>query len=173
MTVFCTAVIFSGIAAGLATEEHGYREGNELNYAEWADTAILPVLNDSNRVYSTWCNGNEFFYFSGDITSLNTFLKKCAEIKNAHVTLKFKEGKGVAQTFDSKKKIPYIWSVNINTGIAAARAVKKEKKAVVLTVYVDNKKIQRKSIQIPEKIMLEHEQQRTENNVLSTGVSLK
>jgi hypothetical protein len=173
MTVFCMVVVFSGIAAGLATEDYGNKPVNTLNYAEWANTGILPVLNDSNRVYSTWCNGNEFFYFSGDITSLNAFLKKCAEIKNAHVTLEFKKGKGVAKTFSSKKKIPYAWRVNIRTGIAAARAVITENKTVGLTVYVDNKTIQRKDIKLPETVVLEEKTEQEENNTSCTGVSLK
>jgi len=152
LLVLCVAIGFSGMVSGWATAEHGNKPVNKLNYTEWDGTDILSVLNDSNRVYSTWCNGNEYFYYRGDSTALNTFLKKCAEIKNTDIILEIKKGKGIAKTFSKKKQIPYTWNVNIKTGIAAAHAGKKKGKTVVVTIYVDGKTIQRKSIKIPEAI---------------------
>ena len=152
LLVVCVVVGFSGMVSGWATAEHGNKPVNKLNYTEWDGTDILSVLNDSKRVYSTWCNGNEYFYYRGDSTALNAFLKKCAEIKNADITLEFKEGAGSVKTFGGKKQIPYTWNVNIKTGIAAAHEGEKENKTVAITIYVDGKTIQRKKIEIPEKI---------------------
>jgi hypothetical protein len=154
---FLVCVIWAGIVAGLATEEHGNNPVNKLNYTEWDGTEILAMLNDTNRVYSTWCNGNEYFYYNGNNAAANSFLKKCAEIKNARVIVKYKEGTGIVKSFSGKKKIPYTWNVNIRTGIAAAHTEEKKNKTVVITIFVDNKTIQRKNIKIPEKITLKRE----------------
>jgi hypothetical protein len=152
LLVLCVVVGFSGMVSGLATEEHGNKPVNKLNYTEWDGTGILPVLNDTNRIYSTWCNGNEYFYYKGDSRALNAFLKTCAKIKNAAITFEFKKGSGSAKTFSAKKEIPYTWNVNIKTGIAAAHAGEKKDKTVVVTIYVDGKTIQRKNLKIPETI---------------------
>src|SRR5262245_37398596 len=64
------------------------------NYIEWPN--VLPLVNDPHRVYFSWVNGNEHFYYAGDSAALNAALKSFAAIqaKKRTVVLRPAPGKG-------------------------------------------------------------------------------
>ena len=76
-SLFLATAVFSvaGSAAfGMATEEIGNDPLLEVNYSQWQGTNVMPVINHSSRVYHTWVNGNEHFYYEGDSKALSDFL---------------------------------------------------------------------------------------------------
>ena len=106
-------------AAALALGEE--RLGNEA-LTEHQGTPLGPAANHAARVYYTWVNGAEDFYYRGDAAALNGFLKAFAAVTGP-------EGKpsgevilrplpGAAETFDGKP-VPYDWHMEIYGGISA------------------------------------------------------
>ena len=113
------ALCLPGKAWALATEHVGNAPLNELNYNEWK--GIVPLVNHSSRVYQTWCNGNEQFYYRGDTATLNDALKKFAAAKaDVHEVL-LQPGPGVVHSFDGAKTIVYNWDLHILGGISRPR----------------------------------------------------
>src|SRR5436309_2184984 len=69
----------SGRAWALGEEDFGNAALNEANFQDWP--GIMPLVNHPSRVYHTWVNGNEHFYYRGDIAALNDALRKFAASK--------------------------------------------------------------------------------------------
>ena len=46
---------------GMGFEHVGNAPLNAVNYREWK--GVMPVVNHPSRVYHTWVNGNEHFYY--------------------------------------------------------------------------------------------------------------
>lgn len=77
-------LVFVLIVAGQASDAWALGEesfGNEpLHEANFdAFPGIVPLVNDEQRVYRTWVNGNEHFYYGGSVEQLNAFLRKFAK----------------------------------------------------------------------------------------------
>ena len=109
----------------------------------------LCVLNDSNRVYHTWCNGNEHFYYQAGVKDLNSFLARVAAVSGIYVTVTLSSDPGETQSFE-KKKIVFSWMLNLKTGIAAAACTEKQRKTLAVTVFTRNETLPEKSIAVPE-----------------------
>ena len=81
--------------------------GNEpigsANYGDWPN--IMAVINDTHRVYHTWVNGSEHFYFKGDTEALNAALKNFAAIKADRRTVVLRPGK-------CSRRKPPAWSIS-------------------------------------------------------------
>lgn len=140
----------------LGTEEFGNNPLNELNYAEWK--GIVPIVNNTARVYHTWVNGSETFYFKGTTTQLNTALEQFAivEVKNHVVVLS--PGPAEQRTFHGKSLIHFNWELHIIGGIAKSRATDdiedfERQKDPVLRVYIGGD-IDLDHIQIPKRVTI-------------------
>jgi thiol-disulfide isomerase/thioredoxin len=65
-------------AHGWAQQHVGNKPLNENNYKQWK--SIIPVINHESRVYHTWVNGNEHFYYQCGTKELNDILQKFAAL---------------------------------------------------------------------------------------------
>jgi hypothetical protein len=100
----------------MGTEEIGNAPLSAANYSDWK--GIMPLVNDSSRVFQQWVNGNEHLYYDGNVDTLNDFLKnfRAAEMKKHEVILL--PGPAVASSFNGEKKIPYQWMLHLVGGIS-------------------------------------------------------
>ncbi len=103
-------------AWGLGDEEFGNEPQNALNFKDWP--GIMPVVNDANRVYRRWVNGNEQFFYKGDTAALNAALKNFAglEVKTREVILR--PGPGTTENFHRDKKVAFDWTLQVHGGIS-------------------------------------------------------
>jgi hypothetical protein len=85
-------------AWALGEEDFGNKPLNELNYQEWK--GIVPVVNHSSRVYHTWVNGNEHFYYQGDVAALADCLKKFAAFPTPLHEVVLRPGPGTVKSFN-------------------------------------------------------------------------
>ncbi len=127
-------------ALALATEEIGNEPLSELNYAEWP--GIMPLVNDKNRVYSIWVNGNEWFYYKGKHDEVNAALAHFVKMKVEHHVVALRAGPATVRSFE-KKEFAYNWSLHAVGGIAQVRAVDDPddldwQRDPVLTIYIDD-----------------------------------
>ena len=100
----------------MGLEDFGDRPLSELNYQNWPN--IMPLLNGQIRVYHSWVNGNEQFYYRGNTATFNDALKKFAAVKAEVHEVLLQPGPGIAYTFDRTKTIPYNWNLHIVGGIS-------------------------------------------------------
>ena len=66
----CVLACGASQAWGLGEEHFGNRTLNELNYNKWPGIVLL--VNDPSRVYHVWVNGNEKFFYRGDLAASTT-----------------------------------------------------------------------------------------------------
>jgi hypothetical protein len=126
-------------AWGAGEEQIGNDPLNAASYTQWK--GLIDVVNDPHRVYYSWVNGNENFYFAGDTQKLNTALQKfaAADVEVKEVVLR--PGPGETQSFDQARKFPFQWHLQIFGGIAAHLITRDQgdqvwNKHPRLTVYV-------------------------------------
>ena len=105
------------VAFGFATEDKGNAPFLEANYGEWKGTGIMPVANHESRVYHTWVNGNEHFYYRGDTKALNDALRKFAASEADVREVIIRPGPSERTTFN-KVRVPYDWHLHIQGGIS-------------------------------------------------------
>lgn len=86
------------------------------NYAKWP--GLVDVVNNQARVYYSWVNGNEHFYYVGSIGELNAALQNFAkaDLKEHEVVLRPDIGK--VHTFQNDKQFTFHWHLQIFDGIA-------------------------------------------------------
>jgi len=94
--------------------------GNEplfaANYRDWP--GIMPLLEQPDRVYSTWVNGNENFYYSGSIDEFNDVMRKFAgaDLKVHEVVLR--PGPGIVNSWGNERRMEFSWHVNVRGGLS-------------------------------------------------------
>ncbi len=115
LAVILTIGVSGEQAYGLGEEKIGNQPLNEANYKP----AWMPVINDEARVYFNWVNGNENFYFKGDVQQLNAALKKFAAFEEPGCEVVLLPGPDETGTFSGKNVISYTWRLQIFGGIAA------------------------------------------------------
>jgi hypothetical protein len=125
-------------ANALGEETFGNAPLNEVNYKDWL--GIVPVVNHTSRVYYTWVNGNEHFYYQGNLDALNDTLRKFAQEKAVREVI-LRPGPGMTQSFDGTKKISFGWSLHLVGGISRHLTTLEQGDKVwrpnpVLTIYV-------------------------------------
>lgn len=106
----------SGRAWALGEEDFGNSALNEANFQDWP--GIMPLVNHPSRVYHSWVNGNEHFFYQGDIAALNDALRKFAASKSEVHEILLRPAPGEVKTFNGVKTIPYNWNLHIVGGIA-------------------------------------------------------
>ena len=103
-------------AWGLGIESFGNEPLTHHNYVDWPN--VLPVINDSHRVYHVWVNGNESFYFEGDTTALNVALKNFATIKADRLTVVLRPGPGKGSSLKGDQLFGFDWDLHLLGGIS-------------------------------------------------------
>jgi len=129
-------------AWAMAEEDFGNKPLNELNYQEWK--GIMPVVNHPSRVYHVWVNGNENFYYQGDVAALGDCLKKFAAFPAPLHEVVLRPGPGTVRSFNGKKTIAFGWEVHLLGGISGflkglPEGEKVWPKSPRMTIYVDAK----------------------------------
>src|SRR5687768_5091056 len=101
MKTFRLAILVLALSVSAAcasgTEQFGNAPLGDGNFGDWP--GILPVINDPNRIYQSWVNGNENFYFAGDTASLNQSLRHFAAVKTEAREVVLRPAPGVVQSF--------------------------------------------------------------------------
>jgi hypothetical protein len=150
------ALVLAGQWAwGAGEEQVGNAPLNDANYVAWK--GLVNVINDPARVYYSWVNGNENFYFAGDTDKLNAALKKfaAAEVEVKEVVLR--PAPGEVKSFDGDKHA-FQWHLQIFGGIAAHLTTRDQgdqvwNKHPRLTVYVGGP-IELAKIESPKEVKL-------------------
>ncbi|MCR9229800.1 MAG: HEAT repeat domain-containing protein [bacterium] len=129
----------TGPVWALGMEDFGNKPLNAANFTDWP--GIMPVVNDTHRVYHTWVNGNEHCYYRGDTKALNAALKRFAATPEKVHEVILLPGPAEIRSFRKEKSVTYNWSLHLVGGIAKAMLEKTQEngfwsKYPVLTVYV-------------------------------------
>ena len=85
------------------------------NYKNWPN--ILPVINNKSRVYHTWVNGDEQFYFNSSTDQLNQLLVDYAKLNGKKEVLILPQAENV-KTFNQKQNFAFNCSLHLVGGIA-------------------------------------------------------
>lgn len=119
-------------AWALGFETFGNEPFPAANYGDWP--GVMPVINNRNRVYHHWVNGNEHFCFRGDTGAVNEALQQFALIESKPLQVVLRPGPGIAGTFDQKKKIACDWEFGLVGGIARSSPTLDQEPT--LTIYI-------------------------------------
>ena len=156
LVVLTLACCLPSQAWALGEEHFGNAPLNELNYSDWE--GIIPLVNHPSRVYHTWVNGNEHFYYRGDLAALNDTLRAFAarEAKLHEVVLR--PGPGVVKSFNGVKTIPFGWNLHIQGGISRSTTRMHLASLIwpndpVLTIYVD-RDFDLAKLEVPKRVSL-------------------
>jgi len=104
----------------MGLESFGNTQLSDANYTDWPD--VMPVINDAHRVYHSWVNGNEHFYFAGNTIALNAAIKNFAAIKAERLTIVLRPSPGKANSFNNKQSFPFNWKLHLLGGISKMMA---------------------------------------------------
>lgn len=141
-------------AHGAAEQHFGNRPLNEFSYQQWK--SIMPVINHESRVYHTWVNGNEHFYYSGSTKALNDILQKFAALDVDVREVVLRPGPKKVMTFNKKEQIGYNCLLHIQGGISRheEEGTNVFDKYPTMTVFVDDGNITLERIKIPPDVTL-------------------
>lgn len=140
----------------MGQETFGNEPLSDLNYTDWP--GIVPLINDEHRVYSTWVNGNEYFYYRGDTEAFNQFLALFAALESPAHEVVFRPGPGHAQSFHNDRPIPIGWQMHLVGGIVAqmidfeGTADAWDMHPTITVCLTENGRIQLDKIIVPEKV---------------------
>ncbi len=149
--VLALPVALASAATWLGEEHFGNEPLAEANFADWP--GIVPVVNDSSRVYHSWVNGDESCYYSGSIEALNACLRRFAEVKLPIREVVVRPGPGRTESFHGKP-IGFRWQLHLVGGIARHmtgldQGAKVWSDHPILHIFVDEV-IRPEAIQFPE-----------------------
>lgn len=99
----------------LGMEDFGNKPLNGANFTGWS--GVMPVVNDEARVYHSWVNGNEHFYYLGDTESLNNALRNFAQIEGKTREVVLRPGPGITHSFNRKQEIRFGWKLHLIGGV--------------------------------------------------------
>jgi hypothetical protein len=109
-------LLIASEAWSMGFESFGNDPLSDNNYADWPN--VLPVVNDPHRIYHSWVNGNEHFYFAGDNAALNMALKSFAAIKAKKLTVVLRPGPGTGSSLKRDRDFEFNWKLHLLGGIA-------------------------------------------------------
>lgn len=104
-------------AFGLGEETIGNTPLSDANYTSWP--GIMPLVNDTHRVYHSWVNGHECFYYQGDERALNAALEAFSRLDVERRELAVVPGAKVVKSFDGARRFTAVWHVQLMGGISA------------------------------------------------------
>jgi hypothetical protein len=96
-------------------EDVGNAALSEPHYRDWQ--GVMPLVNHPSRVYHSWVNGDEQFYYRGDTKALNDALQKFAAVNTEVHEVLLQPGPGITHSFDTQT-IPYNWNLHIIGGVS-------------------------------------------------------
>jgi hypothetical protein len=131
-TLTAAAILLAWPPAAFALATESFGNDPMPKQPEWAE-GVVDVVNLKSRVYSFWVNGNESFFYRGNVRDLNEALRVYATVKDEARPLLLLPGSGTRQSFDNKM-IEFDWQLHVPSGIY--RAMSKRTHAV-LTVYIN------------------------------------
>ena len=102
-------------SAMMGEETIGSEPFGDANFKDWPN--VLPVVNNKSRVYHTWVNGDERFYFDADPEQLNELLVDFANLKGKKEVLILPQTDDV-KTFDRKRSFAFNCQLHLVGGIA-------------------------------------------------------
>ncbi|MGC1275134.1 MAG: HEAT repeat domain-containing protein [Planctomycetaceae bacterium] len=117
LSILAAAILSVGVcskASAAGMETHGGEPLSLANYADWP--GIERVVNDGHRLYHTWVNGNEHFYYRGDTAALNAFLKRFAQ-EGAKREVVLRPAPAATKTFKGDP-VEFDWMLHLVGGIA-------------------------------------------------------
>jgi len=136
-------------------ETMGNKPMDAVNYSEWAERGMMPVINHPSRVYHVWVNGNEHFCYRGNARALNEMLKAFATVKTDVHEVTLVPGPPTRTKLGEKDRLDYDWEVHLLTGLVA-RVQKEEPSVCVgehipsLFVYVGSDRLKLSDVTIPQ-----------------------
>jgi thioredoxin-related protein len=156
----------------MAEQNIGNSPLNWRNYQQWK--SIMPVINHESRVYHTWVNGNEHFYYHCDSKELNDILQKFAaldvdstnalnDVLQSFVApsvdireVVLRPGPKKVMTFNKEEQIGYNCLLHIQGGISRheEEGTNIFDKYPTMTVFVDDSNITLEQIKIPSGVAL-------------------
>jgi hypothetical protein len=86
------------------------------NQEDWAP-GLRDTLDNENRVYSVWVNGNETFYYRGSIPEMNAALSSFSKVKQKGIRVVVQKGAGQTKMIDGTTPVPYDWSITVPSGL--------------------------------------------------------
>ena len=101
---------------GMGEEHFGNTPLVAQNYTDWP--GIVALINDTHRVYYSWVNGNEHFYFWGDAAAANEALSGFAALQLKSHEVVLRPGPGLGTAFDPNHNIGFDWVLHIQGGIS-------------------------------------------------------
>lgn len=137
-------------------EEHfGNEPFSEANYTDWP--GIMPVINDTNRIYHWWVNGNERFHYRAKTSALNEALLRFAATSAEKREVIVRPGPGVAYSFNRVHTMPYDWNLHLIGGIARHMLTRDKgewiwSKHPMMTVYIGGGNIELEKIAVPRQV---------------------
>jgi len=103
-------------AWGLGLEHVGNDSLSNANYKKWRN--VMPVINDTHRVYHRWVNGDEHFFFKGNTVALNAALKNFAAIEADRLTVVLRPAPGKTSSLMRDRSFAFNWNLHLLGGIA-------------------------------------------------------
>ena len=140
----------------MGEETIGNKPLNAHNYTDWPK--IMPVANHTSRVYHTWVNGDERFYYKCDAKQLNDLLENFGKTDQAQKEVVLLPGPSSTTNFKGDKSFSYNCSMHLVGGIAK-HVAKKDKGTIFwpahpqLTIRID-KDFDFKALRAPENCRL-------------------
>ncbi|NND96493.1 MAG: hypothetical protein HKN47_04085 [Pirellulaceae bacterium] len=104
-------------AWSLGMEDFGNKPIRGGNYESWPN--VLPVINDTHRVYHRWVNGNETFFFRGDTDAVNESLENFVKIQCDIKEVVLRPGPTETSDLMQTKTVEFDWKLQLIGGIAA------------------------------------------------------
>ena len=86
------------------------------NQEDWAP-GLRDTLDNENRVYSVWVNGNETFYYRGSIPEMNAALSSFSKVKQKGIRVVVQKGAGQTKMLDGTTAVPYDWAITVPSGL--------------------------------------------------------
>lgn len=100
----------------MGEETIGNKPLNDANYKNWPN--LMPVINNQSRVYHTWVNGDEQFYFRGSTEQLNQLLADFSKLKSKKKEVLILPQREQVRSFDGKQSFEFNVSMHLVGGIA-------------------------------------------------------
>lgn len=146
----------TGPVWALGMEDFGNKPLNAGNFQEWP--GIMPVVNDTHRVYHYWVNGSEACFYQGDTAAVNAALKHFAATPEKVHEVVLLPGPAEINSFMKDKTFKFNWKLQMVGGIAKHMASRDQGAQIwnehpILTIYIGGE-IQFDQLQIPKGVVV-------------------
>jgi hypothetical protein len=161
LIVLCT---FTSYVSGLAQESFGNAPISPN--PDWPN-GMEALIKSPGRLYSHWVNGNERFYYAGDVQTLNSFLKSFEKIKiPLHLVIVDEKWPTVKQPMG--EVVRFDWMLSVPSGIYRASIIKEKgtdanEQYPSIHIVADSDRINFSHLIIPENLTMVWPKDRDKN----------